>query len=296
MEQILTDFYRFLIHTKQMKENTVASYRRDISAFLSYEYEHNHVECAEICNDFSNYLEFLHGCNRSASTISRNIASLRCFFRYLVTQKILEKDPSKGKKYEKKETQQQNYEELLTTDEVDRLITAAKTEDVKGYRDCAILETLYATGLKVGEFLNLKLSDLYLQEGYLTVETDGHIRYVPLYKGALSAIRKYLNHARKHLVTEEKNEMLFLNQHGQPLSRQGLWKILKNYAQKAGIKKEITPHLFRQSMAMHLVENGADIAVVQELLGHKNITLTKNYVKNFKPKILSAYNKFHPKS
>ena len=157
---------------------------------------------------------------------------------------MLQNDPSKGKKYERIPTEETSYEMLLTTDEVDRLIGLSKTEDIKGYRDCAILETLYATGLKVGEFLNLTVSDLYLKEGYITVTTDGHTRYVPLYKGALSAIRNYLKYSRKYLVAKPATDILFLNQNGLPLSRQGLWKLLKTYAQKKMILIAYRNHLF----------------------------------------------------
>ena len=296
MEQILDSFLLFLRETKKMKENTVKSYERDLRSFLLFCYQKSGESFPVFSEEFPNYLNYLKSCNRSSATVSRNIASLRCFFRYLVSQGKLERDPSKGTKYEKLTDAQNAYDELLTTDEVDSLIGASATEDPKGYRDSAILETLYATGLKVGEFLNIRVSDLHLKEGYLTVKTDGHTRYVPLYKGALSAIRNYLKHSRKYLISEVKTDVLFLNQNGLPLSRQGLWKLLKSYAKKAGISKELTPQLFRRSMAMHLVENGADLSVVQELLGHKNIWLTKNYVKDFKPKIVSDYKKFHPKS
>lgn len=296
MERILAEFYRFLRETKQMKENTISSYRRDIHAFVTFGKASGRTNIQEICGGFEDYIASFHAQGRSPATISRNIASLRCLFRYLVGRGLLAQDPSFGKKYEKKEGSAQGYEDLLTTDEIDRLISLSKTEDVKGYRDCAILETLYATGLKVSDFLNIHLEDLHLKEGYLTVTSEHHIRYVPLYKGALQAIRNYLNHSRKYLETYPKNNVLFLNHKGQPLSRQGLWKLLKAYGAAAGIQKELTPHLFRKSMAMHLVENGADLAVVQEILGHKNIVLTKNYVKNFKPRIVSDYEKYHPKS
>ena len=296
MELLTTEFLSFLTQTRQMKQNTVKSYERDLKAFLSFAYRNTEDGCQKVCDRFPEYIESLKSSNRSSATISRNIASLRCFFRYLTGKNVLKTDPSEGKKYEQHPIRQTSYEELLTTDEVDRLIGLSKTDDIKGYRDCAILETLYATGLKVGEFLSLSVSDLHLKEGYVTVTTDGHTRYVPLYKGALTAIRNYLKHSRRYLISKPGTDILFLNQNGLPLSRQGLWKLLKTYAQKAGISKELTPHLFRRSMAMHLVENGADLSVVQELLGHKNIELTKQYVKDFKPKIISDYTKYHPKS
>lgn len=296
MEQYIDGFCVFLQQTRQMKPNTLLSYRRDVTAFTAFAHRMGHTNVEEVCASFHNYLDFLQQENRSPSTVSRNIASLRCFFRYLINLNLLPEDPSKGRKYEQKTESAKQYRDLLTTDEVDRLISCAKTDDIKGYRDCAILETLYATGLKVGEFLNLRVGDLHLSEGYLTVTSDGDTRYVPLYKGATQAIRNYLKKARKHLVAPPKTDILFLNQNGQPLSRQGLWKLLKTYAKKAGLNKELTPQLLRQSMAVHLMENGAQLPVVQELLGHKNIALTKQYVKDFKPKILSDYTRYHPKS
>ncbi len=296
MEQVVKNFLRFLQKKRNLKENTVLSYERDIRAFLTFAAQNGLTEREEICQSFDAYMEHLHECNRSQATVSRNIASLRCLFRYMKDKKLLTGDPSEGKKYEIKKEASREYQDLLTTDEIDRLINASKTEDIKGYRDTAMLETLYATGLKVTDFLNIRLSDLHLKEGYLTVEADGHTRYVPLYKGASKAIRTYLNKARRHLETSPKTDVLFLNLNGQPFSRQGLWKFLKSYAQKANIQKELTPQLFRHSMAVHLAENGADILVVQELLGHKNIALTKQYLKDFKPKILSDYTKYHPKA
>lgn len=296
MEQRAKRFYQYLRKTKQMKENTVLSYQRDINAFLQFCKQNGHDTLPEIGEEFTAYLTHLEKSGRSPATRSRNIASLRSFFRYLVLKKLISEDPTKGKKYEKSNGQIGKQEALLTPQEVDRLIHAAQSEDIKGFRDLAMLETLYATGLKAGEFLNLRLEDVHLKEGYLTVEENGHIRYVPLYRGALSAIRIYLKHSRNHLELSRTNNFLFLNLKGEPLSRQGLWKFLKEYGKKANIQKEITPHLIRKSMALHLMENGADFEMVQELLGHKNIALTKSYVKDFKPRIVSDYQKYHPKS
>lgn len=296
MEQCAKRFYQYLRKTKQLKENTVISYERDLDVFLAFCRQNGHTDVIQIGEDFIPYLTYLETIGRSPATRSRNIASLRGFFRYLVKKKIIPSDPSKGKKYEKNVSDSKKQEILLTTEEIDRLIACAKTEDIKGFRDCAMLETLYATGLKAGEFLNLRVGDVYLKEGYLTVEEDGHTRYVPLYRGALSAIRVYLRQSRKYLELSCTNDYLFLNLKGEPFSRQGLWKFLKEYGKKANIQKEVTPHLIRKSMALHLMENGADLSMVQELLGHKNIALTKSYVKNFKPRIIADYQKYHPRS
>jgi len=296
MEQIAKRFYQYLRKTKNMKENTVLSYQRDLRSFFDFCRENGHTEVTAIGECFPLYLNHLEDLGRSPATRSRNIASLRSFFRYLVTKKLIPSDPTKGRKYEKDSVPSAAAETHLTTDEVDRLIACSKTDDIKGFRDCAMLETLYATGLKTGEFLNLRLQDVHLKEGYLTVETDGHTRYVPLYRGAMSAIRVYIKQSRKYLPLSRTNDYLFLNLKGEPFSRQGLWKFLRECGKKAGIQKEITPHLLRKSMALHLMENGADLTMVQELLGHKNVALTKSYVKDFKPKIVSDYQKYHPKS
>ncbi len=296
MEQLAKKFYQYLRKTKNMKENTVTSYQRDLCNFFLFCRANGKTEITAIGECFSPYLRYLEELGRSPSTRSRNIASLRSFFRYLLTKKLIPSDPTKDRKYEKNTAVSSNSEAHLSMEEIDRLIACSKTDDIKGYRDCAILETLYATGLKTGEFLNLRIDDVHLKEGYLTVESDGHVRYVPLYRGAVSAIRVYLKQSRKYLPLSRTNDVLFLNLKGEPFSRQGLWKFLREYGQKAGIQKEITPHLIRKSMALHLMENGADLTVVQELLGHKNIALTKSYVKNFKPQIVSDYQKYHPKS
>ncbi|MBE7019422.1 MAG: site-specific tyrosine recombinase XerD [Ruminococcaceae bacterium] len=296
MEQRAKRFYQYLKKTKQMKENTILSYQRDVNAFLNFCRQNGHHDITTISEDFAPYLAYLEEIGRSPSTRSRNIASLRSFFRYLVTKKLIPSDPTKNKKYEKAASNAPKSEVLLTTEEIDRLIICSKTEDIKGLRDCAMLETLYATGLKTSEFLKLRVDDVHLKEGYLTVEEDGHTRYVPLYRGAVSAIRIYLRQSRKYLTLAHTNDYLFLNLKGEPFSRQGLWKFLKEYGKKANISKEITPHLIRKSMALHLMENGADLEMVQELLGHKNIALTKSYVKNFRPRIVSDYRKYHPKS
>ena len=196
--------------------------------------------------------------------------------------------------YEKKTAESEDTE-ILSTDEIDRLIDSVKSESIKGYRDEAILETLYACGLKASELINLKISDISLSGGYIYIDSAPK-RYIPLYKGAIKAIKTYIAKGRKYLTSDKKNDILFLNKDGQPLTRQGLWKMLKAFGKKAKITKELTPHLIRKSMAMHLLENGADIYDVQAILGHKNINLTKSYLKNFHPSVMRAYEKAHPKA
>ena len=295
MKKILDNFIDYLVNNKKMKLNTVNSYKRDIQSFFSYIGD-EFVSADKLGEHFFSYIDNLKKMGRTASTVSRNIASLRSFFKYLLSENIISSEPTQKLKYEKKDTAEVEYKNLLTTDEIDRLISVTKTDDLKGYRDCAIIETLYACGLKASELLNIKISDLHFSNGYITINSGKETRYAPIYSGARKSINEYLQMSRKYLLSKNKTDLLFLNRDGMPLTRQGLWKLLKAYGKKAGINKEITPHLFRQSMAMHLVENGANINDVKELLGHKSISLTMNYIKNFKPEIVSVYEKIHPKA
>jgi len=293
MENIINNFFDFLQNDKKMKINTINSYKRDVCAFFDYmgDFDLKNPE-----NAFLGYIDNLKAIGRTASTISRNIASLRCFFKYLVSNGIILHDPTENRKYEKNSKADVEYGNLLTTDEIDRLISVTKTDDLKGYRDCAIMETLYACGLKASELLNIKTGDLHLSNGYITINEGDETRYAPIYSGARKSINEYLKLSRKYLLSGNKTDILFLNKEGKPLTRQGLWKLLKAYGKKADVKKEITPHLFRQSMAMHLVENGANISDIKDLLGHKHISLTMNYIKDFKPEIVSVYERIHPKA
>ncbi len=291
----MTDEYReFLKFERKMKDNTISAYLRDLDNFFNFCKENNFADTALLKDGFDSFTINLKKSGRSASTVSRNIASTRKFFRFLKDRGHIEKNPTKGVLYEKKIDNDDDFE-VLSTDEIDRLIDSVKDESIKGYRDEAILETLYACGLKVSELISLKVSDLSLNDGYITI-TSSPKRYIPIYKGAVKSIKQYMTKARKYLTNDKKNDILFLNKEGKPLSRQGLWKLLKALGKKAKIDKEITPHIIRRSMAIHLLENGADIYDVQAVLGHKNVNLTKDYLKNFRPSVMNAYKKAHPKA
>jgi integrase/recombinase XerD len=297
LQNAVSGFYDFLSNEKKLKLNSLNSYKRDVEAFCEYVKNINKSDITpeKMCGYFSSYMTRLKKAGRSPATLSRNIASLRGFFKFLYSRKLISADPTQNYRYEKKSGGSE-YGDLLTADEVDAVISATKTEDIKGYRDCAIVETLYACGLKVSELINIKISDLHLDNGYITISSDGETRYTPVYKGAKIAINAYLKKSRKYLITDKKNGFLFLNRNGGPLTRQGLWKLLKSYGEKANIGKELTPHLFRRSMAVHLAESGVNLDVIKDLLGHKHISLTQDYVKNFKPKIVSIYERVHPKA
>ncbi len=287
------EFSAFLTDERKMKNNTVLSYLRDLNSFFKYCEDNGFKKTSLMTEAFDSYTNHLKNF-RSPSTVSRNIASIRKFFRFLKDKGLIDKNPTKGVLYEKNFKDDEDFE-VLTTDEIDKLIDSVKEESIKGYRDEAILETLYACGLKVSELINLKISDLSLNDGYITVTNDKR-RYIPIYKGAVKAIRQYIKKGRKYLTNDKKNDILFLNKDGEPFSRQGMWKLLKTFGKKAKLKKELTPHIIRRSMAMHLLENGADIYDVQLVLGHKSVNQTKEYLRNLKPSVMSTYKKAHPKA
>lgn len=296
-EKILYEFSDFMKYDKKMKENTVLSYERDISSFLSFCESNDVIVITETVALFEKYIEFLRNVGKSPSTISRNIASLRSLFRFMRDNGYTKVNPTSGMKYEKKGIIEiSEVHEILTTDEVDKLISSARGDSLKAVRDEAILETLYACGLKVSELINLKTEHLFLNEGYITVVNGKTSRYVPIYKGAVKILRNYISNVRTQITKDRRNTWVFLNRDAKPLTRQGLWKILKVYGEKAGIEKEITPHIIRKSMAVHLLENGASLFDVKDILGHKNINLTKEYIKEFKPSVISAYSKAHPRA
>ncbi len=293
MTAMTNEFSSFLKDERKMKDNTVLSYLRDLNFFFSYCKDSGFTKTSLMTDAFDSYTEHLKS-TKSPSTVSRNIASIRKFFRFLKDRGLIDKNPTKGVLYEKNLKDDEEFE-VLTTDEIDRLIDSVKEDSIKGYRDEAILETLYACGLKVSELIALKISDLSLNDGYITVTSDKR-RYIPIYKGAAKAIRQYIKKGRKYLTDDKKNDFLFLTKDGKAFSRQGMWKLLKTFGKKAKLKKELTPHIIRRSMAMHLLENGADIYDVQLVLGHKSVNLTKEYLRNLKPSVMNTYKKAHPKA
>ncbi len=293
MKSKINEFKIFLKDERKMKENTVLSYLRDINSFFAYCEDNGFLETSLMDEAFNDYTDHLKT-TKSPATVSRNIASTRKFFRFLKDKGLIQKNPTKGISYEKDLKSDEDFE-VLTTDEIDKLIDSVKEESIKGYRDEAILETLYACGLKVSELIALKVSDLSLNDGYITVTNDTR-RYIPIYKGAVKAIRQYIKKGRKYLTDDKKNDFLFLTKDGKAFSRQGMWKLLKSFGKKAKLKKELTPHIIRRSMAMHLLENGADIYDVQAVLGHKSVNQTKEYLRNLKPSVMSTYRKAHPKA
>ncbi len=290
MDQI-AGFRHFLVTEKHSSDNTVQSYLRDIEQYINY--------CTTLAADYltadvslvRRYLDALSAMGKSVSTCSRMLASVRCFYRYLVSQKAVKVNPADGIRLQKPV---QKLPGVLEESEVKLLLAQPDGNDYKSIRDKAMLEMLYATGIKVSELIELKLNDLNLQIGIIHLKNDKSERIVPLYPGAVKAVANYLKNVRPAILLDSDSNVLFTNMTGQPMSRQGFWKIIKFYADKAGIQKDITPHTLRHSFAAHLLENGAQLKDIQEMLGHADISSTQIYAQFIKKKYTQSYSKFHP--
>lgn len=297
MKDYLKDFLHYLIVEKGLAENTIQSYRRDISAYLIFIEtklqitDINHVTRVHIMQ----FLSCLKDEGKSARTIARHIASIRSFHHFLILDKIVDHDPTVHIETPHPELK---LPKVLNTDEVDTLLNTPDLTTTLGLRDKAMLELMYATGMRVSELVNLNINDVHLSLGFVRCLGKGNKeRIIPIGKMATEALKEYLEKARPKLINQKnKTDSLFMNHHGQRLSRQGFWKILKQMAVKAGIEKELTPHTLRHSFATHLLENGADLRSVQELLGHSDISTTQIYTHVTKNRLKDVYNQFHPRA
>jgi len=293
MEQAILDFVSYLHNVKKTSNNTELSYKRDLAKVQRYLEDEGITEVDKVkAEHLEGYVEYLNKNDFKAATISRNIASIKAFFGYLVKEKGLEKDPSdtiKAPKIEKK------LPEILTMEEVVRLLEQPKGDTPKEIRDKAMLELLYATGIRVSELISLEISDVNLQMNYLVCKDASKERVIPFGNEARHALLKYLESSRNAMVEDKNSSILFANCSGQKMSRQGFWKLIKYYAKKAGITTEITPHTLRHSFAAHLVENGADLRSVQEMLGHSDISTTQIYASMNHNRIREVYAKAHPR-
>lgn len=292
MVDYINDFEAFLVNEKKSSKSTIESYMRDIHKFISY-CNLNHISSMgsvdeKVINKYEEYLNFI---GQSEASVSRALASLRCYFGYLISKKYVNENPMKSLK---KRHCVRKLPEVLTNKEVLTLLNQPSGNDCKSFRDKAMLELLYATGIKVSELIELKVSDINLQIGILHMHSGNNERIIPIYPQAVKAIRTYIQNVRDIIVLSEEEDRLFTNMNGQKMTRQGFWKIVKQYAASAKIKKDITPHTLRHSFAAHLLENGAQLSDIQEMLGHADISSTQIYAQLMKSKYAQAYSKFHP--
>ena len=284
-------FKQYLINVKKSSSNTVESYMRDIAQYSDY-CAAEKIDILSADNGvLRGYLEYLTAIGKSDATKTRVTASVRCFYRFLIAEGTLKRNPADGIKLQRTE---KKLPGILDSIEIVLLLSEPDGTDYKSIRDKAMLELLYATGIKVSELTELTVSNVNLQIGILHLHNGERERIVPMYPAAVKTVAAYLVNVRPAIVIDENEDRLFTNMNGKPLSRQGFWKIIKHYAEKAGIKKDITPHTLRHSFAAHLLENGAQLKDIKEMLGHSDISSTQIYAQLIKSKYTAAYAKFHP--
>ncbi|MDR5658170.1 site-specific tyrosine recombinase XerD [Serpentinicella sp. ANB-PHB4] len=295
MKDLMCKFEVYLIKDKQLSKNSLESYNRDIKQYFNYIEKNGIAEITETNKTtVISYMMYLQNLGKAVSTISRNLASIRCFYQFLLTQKLIDENPTLKLNTPKCEKKLPN---ILTLREVDLLLNQPNETTFKGLRDKAMLELLYATGIRVTELITLKTSDLNLELGYLRCNTETKERIIPLGSIAIKCLEKYLTEARNLITQKNVNDQsLFLNCQGNKLTRQGFWKIIKTYTKKLDTDKAITPHTLRHSFATHLIQNGADLKSVQEMLGHSDISTTQIYTHLTENKIKDVYNKTHPRA
>ncbi len=287
-------YENYLTKVKHASKNTVFSYMRDIRQFNTWLRDVENVELLEATQlNMNAYMMHLESEGRSSATRSRCLASLKNFYLYLVSSGFIEKTPVTDIHIERGA---KKLPQILNGREIELLLSQPVCVDAKGYRDKAMLEVMYATGIRVSELIELDLDDVNLDAGVIKCSSGKKSRMIPLYPAALRALSIYVRDIRSSMLAEPDESALFVNVNGTRMSRQGFWKILKHYQSTAHIEKEITPHTLRHSFAVHLLENGADIGSLQELMGHSDISSTQMYTQMVNQKLKSVYEKCHPKA
>lgn len=292
----LEEFLQYLSTEHRAANNTIDSYRRDLKQYIKYLETIEKLESLDAVSRIHifNFLESLKESGKASSTISRMVSSIRAMHQYLLRKKITTEDPTV---HIQSPLPEKRLPTVLTQAEVEALLNTPKQDNEYGVRDKAMLELLYATGIRVSELVSLNLADVNVALGFVRCTGKGKKeRVIPLGRIATAALIYYLENAREKLLKQNENEALFVNHHGQRLSRQGFWKILKGLGNVAFIKKELTPHTLRHSFAVHLLENGADIQAVQEMLGHADISTTQIYAQASKARLTDIYKSYHPRA
>ena len=294
MLDLIQAYENYLTKVKQASSNTISSYMRDIRQFSAWIDRTLGIDVVEVSQlNIGDYLSFLEREGKTAATVSRSLASLKNFYAYVVSTGFLEKTPVTEIRINRGE---KKLPQILTGKEIELLLSQPACVDAKGYRDKAMLEVMYATGIRVSELIDLNIDDVNLELGIIKCNTTKKSRAIPLYPAALKALSVYVRDVRQSMIALPEEKALFVNVNGVRMSRQGFWKILKHYQDTAHIDKEITPHTLRHSFAVHLLENGADLSSLQELMGHSDISSTQMYTQMINQKLKSVYEKCHPKA
>lgn len=295
MLDLIQDYENNLVNVKQASANTVSSYIRDIRQYSQWLSKFTDLNLLQVdSSHIGNYLTYLQSQGRSGATASRTLASLKNFYNYLISAGFLEESPVSSDIHVQRG--EKKLPQILTGKEVEMLLAQPACVDSKGYRDKAMLEVMYATGIRVTELIELNIADVNLDLGIIKCNQSKKSRVIPLYPAALRALSIYIRDVRDLMLADPSEQALFVNVSGSRMSRQGFWKILKFYQAKASIEKDITPHTLRHSFAVHLLENGADLGSLQELMGHSDISSTQVYTHMINQKIKSVYEKCHPKA
>lgn len=296
MQEYITLFLYYLKDVKLASDNTIQSYERDLRYFLKY-LERIQVEDVKQLTDkhIKVYLELMSDGQKSTATISRTLASIRALCQYLIREGMINENPARVialPKIDKK------IPKILTESQITCLLEQPNVNDIKGIRDRAMLELIYATGIRVSELIGLKVTDINLQQGYIICRDSQKERTIPIGKSAITALNHYLIQVRHILLKDHLENALFVNFNGHHMTRQGFWKILKSYAKALNLSGEITPHMLRHSFAAHLVQNGANLKSVQQMLGHSDIATTQVYMQLNKEteELKDIYNKSHPRA
>lgn len=286
-------YEQYLTKERKVAANTASSYLRDVRQFLRW-LEREGFWADQVCRaQVEQYLHALSLQGKSAATSTRCLASLKSFYTFLMRQGAVDENPACGLTCVRVE---RKLPQILTSKEVELFLEQPDPAEPKGCRDRAMLELLYATGIRVSELIGLNLEHINLSAGFIRCAGRDKERIIPLYPAAIRAMSDYLEHVRPHMLEHADERAVFVNMSGERMSRQGFWKIIKHYQERAGIQKEITPHTLRHSFAAHLLENGADLRSIQEMLGHADISSTQIYAQIVSQKLKDVYHKAHPRA
>ena len=294
MNTYVKEYTSFMTDIRHKSLNTVESYKRDVTQYISYLDGTGVTDISSTTKTtVLSYLLYLHKEGRASSTVSRTLASLRSYYLFMMQNGVVKSNPTSNLEAPHVE---KKIPKILSGEEVELLLEQPKNCDNKGIRDKAMLELLYATGIRVSELINLDVSDVNVPMSFVRCKGGKKERIIPMGHQAKDALENYINNVRKYMVKDENETALFVNCSGARLSRQGFWKLIKYYQHIAGIETDITPHTLRHSFAAHLLENGADLHSIQEMMGHADISSTQVYSRMMNSKIKDVYAKAHPRA
>ncbi|MFC4760454.1 site-specific tyrosine recombinase XerD [Fructobacillus durionis] len=294
LPQEMADYLRVIQVERGLSQNTVKAYQQDLTTFTKFlEEQHKTVQDVDHLLVLT-FLNQLRAKGRANTSVARMVTTLRKCFSYLKKEGLVAHDPMQNIKPPKKA---QHLPAVLTIEEVDRLLDVPDLTKTLGIRNKAMLELMYATGLRVSELVNLTLADLHLDMSLIqTIGKGDKERIIPVGEVAVDWLKTYLRDSRPKLLKDKKADQIFLNDHGRPISRQGVWQLIKKLVKEAGIEKDVSPHTLRHSFATHILENGADLRIVQELLGHSDISTTQIYTHISKGRLTQVYDQYHPRA